>query len=118
MEHTIIVSPHRRRDGSTVTGRFEARLKSHPDQILCTSREPLLTAARVLLRTQIAKPDDTLAMRHSNSDTIALRAKVGAAARLTVQESADRSARFVRWRPHLVEVPSKTRENQKPKEIR
>jgi len=73
----IIVSPAQ-------PGRFEARLDG---EVLCTSRTPFLSAARVLL-TRGALPDDQLAMSHAGSNTAAMRAAVGAAAKLTVDETS------------------------------
>lgn len=64
--------------------RFTASLHS---KVLCTSRAPLLSAARVL-RAQGYSKDCTLVMRHAGSPTDALRADLGVAATLTVNEAA------------------------------
>ena len=72
-------------------GLFEAHLD---DRLLCTSRQPFVTAARVLV-SEGHDPDSTLVMRHAGSNVDALSAKLGVAARLTVNEA--RSA-FERWK--------------------
>jgi hypothetical protein len=70
---------------------FEASLAG---RVLGVSRQPLLDAARVLL-AEGHDPHTILAMRHAGSDTIALSAKLGAAAKLTVDEG---SPYFRAWR--------------------
>ena len=65
---------------------------------LCISREPLLSAARELIRHG-APPDTILAMRHAGSDHDALRGQLGALAKLTVQDGQDGAPRLRRWRP-------------------
>ena len=53
----------------------------------CASREtPLLDGARALLARGIAQPDDTIAMRHTGSHVDALRARVGVAAGLAIED--------------------------------
>jgi hypothetical protein len=70
---------------------FEARLA---DGVLCVSRQPLLDAARILLAER-CDPDTAITMRHAGRDTIALSAKLGVAAKLTVDESGPHLGR--RW---------------------
>lgn len=77
-------------------GRF---LALDGTRLLCTSRTPLLSAARVLL-AEGADPQAPLAMRHVDSDTVAMRTTVGAAAALAVSEPDRGGApRFHRWKP-------------------
>jgi hypothetical protein len=102
MDYILIVSPHPRRRGSG-NALFEARLQGQ-ERILCTSSQPFLDAAKVLIEDGIADPQDTLVMRHAGSDTISLKAKVSRAARLTVQETESRPPEFVRWRPAPLKV--------------
>ncbi len=63
-------------------GLFEARVG---DRLVCTSRQPLLDAARVLVAEGL-DPDSVIVMRHAGSGTVALSSKLGVAARLTVRE--------------------------------
>jgi hypothetical protein len=56
------------------------------NQLICTSRQPLLDAARVLLAEGFA-PDAYLVMRHIGSAHDSLSASIGAAAQLTVEHS-------------------------------
>jgi hypothetical protein len=67
----------------TRAGMFEARIDN---QLICTSRQPLLDAARVLLAEGFA-PDAYLVMRHVGSAHDSLSASIGAAAQLTVEHS-------------------------------
>jgi hypothetical protein len=69
-----------------------------------------LDAARELLRSGIAEPNDVLIMQHASSHTEALRANIGIAAKLTIEERDDgpHSIRFVAWKP-LVAVPRKAK---------
>ena len=61
-----------------------------------SSRQPFLDAARVLVG-EGHDPGMVISMRHGGSAVDALRAKLGVAARLTVNEPA---TRFARWKPH------------------
>ena len=81
--HIIAVSPHMRADGAKHPNKFEARLA---DAVLCISEQPLLDAARALLARGIAHRDDTIVMRHAGSDVDALRARVGGAAGLAIED--------------------------------
>lgn len=88
---TIIVTPAAR-----CPWRYEARLDGH-DRLLCVSRTPFFTAARKLL----AEGHDrglVLVMRHVGSDTESLRATLGAAATLTVEETPY-GPKVRRWKP-------------------
>lgn len=81
---TIIVSPHIRPDGTKHPNAFDARLDG---ELICTSETPLFSACRVLLKAGKAQPDDRIVMRHAGSDHDALRARVGTAAGLTIEET-------------------------------
>ena len=81
--HAIAVSPHMRADGTKHPNAFEARLAG---AVLCVSETPLLDGARALLARSIAQPDDTIAMRHAGSHVDALRARVGVAAGLAIED--------------------------------
>ena len=94
----IVVEPSR--DGRSL-GSFKAYLGS---RVLCVSRTPFLSAARVL-RKEGVPPDTVITMRHAGSPVVSLRSTVGHAAKLTVRED-HRGARFVPYRP----PPRKRRE--------
>jgi hypothetical protein len=64
--------------------------------LICTSRQPLLDAARVLLAEGVV-PDTLIEMRHAGADHVALRAKVAAAAKLRVLEGERDTVRFAPW---------------------
>src|SRR5437588_392179 len=84
----LTVRPRRDRPGV-----FDAHVG---DRLICSSRQPLLDAARVLLAQGIV-PDSIIEMRHAGADHVALRAKVMAATRLRVREGDRDIARFARW---------------------
>jgi hypothetical protein len=87
----ILVSPIR-----TSPGRFQARLESTDELLVGSSRQPFVDAARVLVGKGY-NPASTLEMRHAGSDTVALRAPLGKAAKLTVEEGPH-GPRFVSFR--------------------
>ena len=70
-ELSLVAAPHIRPDGTKHPNAFDARLN---EVVLCTSETPLLSAARALLASGQAQPDDTIVMRHAGSGAIALRA--------------------------------------------
>ena len=74
------------------------------DILLATSRTPFLDSARKLIELG-ADPGDLLTMRHRESVTVCLRARVGVAAKLTVIENGPR---FAPWHD-LRSVWSKSR---------
>jgi len=76
----IIVTP------SSRAGHFDAHLEHH-NSLLVTSRSPFLDSARHLVDAGF-DPDAVLIMRHDGADHDALRARLGTAAGLTVEESA------------------------------
>ena len=77
--------------------RFEARLEGNAC-ILCVSHQPFVDAARVLV-DEGYDPTEILTMRHVGSETIALTARLGAAAKLMVEEGPSDGPRFVQHAP-------------------
>jgi hypothetical protein len=80
---------------------YQARLNGI---VVCRSRTPLLSAARVLLEVGYA-PDTILTMTHAGSDTVSLRATLGSAAKLAVVENSREGPRFDRYQPRPDEAP-------------
>jgi hypothetical protein len=68
---------------------------------ICTSRQPFLDAARVLL-SEGADPRATLMMRWATTGTESLRSPIGVAAKLTVEDGRDGVPRFRSYRPYSV----------------
>jgi hypothetical protein len=107
--HMLLVSPAPRKSGGVLPGKFDARLGDR--SIVEASRTPFCDGARALLAQGLAAPGDLLVMRHTGSQHDALRAMVGVAARLTVDEtSGNGTPRFVRWKP----MPRITSEGASP----
>lgn len=71
------------------------------ETFLCSSRQPLLDAARILL-AQGANPNELIAMKHAGKNHTALQARIATAAKLTVDEEGPR---FRTWRPHPRSIP-------------
>jgi hypothetical protein len=96
----IVVSPKKARDKRAAPGVFDVRLEGEPD-ILLSSRTPLLDAARHLLKTGQALPEDRLTMRHAGSETVSFDVNIAKAAKLSVEERDNglRADRFVPWKP-------------------
>jgi hypothetical protein len=65
---------------------------------ICTSRQPFLDGARILLR-EGASPETVIVMRWAGTTTDALTATVGAAAKLTVKEPDRGRPHFATWKP-------------------
>lgn len=97
MFHRIIVSPAINARGRRLHGQFEARLKERTVRLICTSREPLLDAARLLL-AEGADAADTIVMRHAGTVFDAMSGQIGALARLTVEEGEKIGPRFRCWK--------------------
>jgi hypothetical protein len=96
MPLTLILRPHRSPEtAKRVHGQFEARLDG---RLLCISRQPLLDSARVLTAEGV-DPATTIRMRHGGATHDAMRATVGVAAKLTVEENERVGPRFARWKP-------------------
>ena len=103
--HVIAVLPHMRPDGTKHANAFEARLAG---DVLCVSETPLLDGARALLARGIAQLDDTIIMRHGGSRVDALRARVGVAAGLAVEDrpSGAPGLRLGEYRQRVTGPPS------------
>jgi hypothetical protein len=95
----IVVSPVR------ASGRFEARLAGTDNLLAASSRQPFGDAARALT-AQGHDRGAAVVMKHRGSDTVALWARLGTAAQLTVEEGG-RIPRFRRWKapPHAAGTP-------------
>ncbi len=63
---------------------------------LCTSHQPFLDSARVLLQAG-GDPSTRIVMRRKGSDVDCLISTIGAAAKLTVKERAFGGCRFELW---------------------
>jgi hypothetical protein len=68
MDFTIIISPRRARDKRAAQSVYDARLIGE-EELLCSSNTVFLDAARQLLRSGRADPDDELIMQHIGSST-------------------------------------------------
>lgn len=77
-------------------GRYQARIDGG-DCVLCVSRTPFFDAARELL-TIGYDPNLTLILRHTGADTDSLRARLGTATSLTVEETGY-GPQLRRWKP-------------------
>jgi hypothetical protein len=93
----IVITPSRSTDGEPVPAEFDARLED-AQQVLVTSRQPLLDAARKLIALGY-HPATVLFMRHDDADHASLRATIRVAAALTVDEEKSRGPRLKRWKP-------------------
>lgn len=85
----------------TGPGRYSARLG---DRLLCESRTPFLSAARVLLQEGVAE-ETILTMTHRGSSVASLRAPLGVAAGLRVVENDRTGPRFDRYQTPPAEMP-------------
>jgi hypothetical protein len=115
--HVLIISPTPRKSGGTIPGKFGARLGDR--LIVEASRTPFCDGARVLLAEGLAAPNDLLVMRHAGGSCDAVKAAVGVAAGLTVDEES--TPRFRKWQPHpiyngyrTVQGDAPMRENDRP----
>jgi hypothetical protein len=82
-------------------GRFAASLGQ---RLLCKSKTPLLTAARILQAE--GAPDDTpISMTHEGSSVVAMRSTIGKAAGLIVEETDTKGPKFKAYRPMSAQVP-------------
>jgi hypothetical protein len=88
---TIVLSP-----APSGSGRFEARLHGY-DRVLCVSRTPFFDAARELVADGY-DPNTDLVLRRAGSDNDSLKAKLGTAASLTVEET-EYGPKLRRWKP-------------------
>ena len=90
----VILHPAFNRHGARLCGKFVVTLDSRQ---LCISRQPLLDAARVLIKEGV-DPTTQIATRHAGADFDAMTSTVGTAARWTVRETKTEGPRFVRWK--------------------
>jgi hypothetical protein len=90
----IIVSPIK-----TSPGRFQAALSTTGELLVASSRQPFVDSARVLVEKG-CDPTVMLVMMHAGSTVVALRARLGKAARLSVEEGVN-GPRFVPFRKDL-----------------
>jgi len=82
----IIVRPARRANNATSPGNYEATLQGETRAFVRSSTTPFLDAARALLERG-SSADDMLIMRWHDADGVdSLKARLGVAARFTVQE--------------------------------
>jgi hypothetical protein len=81
----VILHPAFNRHGARLHGKFTVHLDGRQ---LCISREPLLAAARVLIKEGV-DPTTQIATRHAGA--------VEVAAKWTVRENESVSPTFVRW---------------------
>jgi hypothetical protein len=110
--HTISVAPAHKRNGEPLPGKFDALANER--RIVAASRTPFCDSARVLLAEGLAAPSDVLIMRHVGSQVDALKAAVGVAAKLTVNETAGTGTpRFEPYRQFKA-MPGKTSEGDAP----
>jgi len=98
-ELVVAVSP------TASPSRFRAVLAGTGELQVESSRQPFMDAARVLIENG-RDPGAVLVMKHAGTDAVALRARLGTAARLTVEEG-DRIPRFRCWKasPHAAGTP-------------
>ena len=100
-QHVIVVTAARRRQKRAHPDVFDVCIQGR-DRIICSSRQPFVDAARVMLNEGLAAPEDRLVMRHAGSDTGSLSAAVAIAAKLSVEERAKGwGPVFVRWKPFI-----------------
>lgn len=81
-------------------GFYEAHLGS---TVLCRSKTPFLSAARVLLEANHA-PETQLTMTHEGSTVVAMRATVGTAAAQSVVDNDSNGPRFTPYRAFNAET--------------
>lgn len=99
-ELRIVVSPAFDQSGRRRHEKFEARL-SGDSQVLCVSRQPLLDAARALLKHRM-EPSTVLAMVHAgNPSVVAIKSPIGVAAARDVM-----GTRFVHRKTCPVPMPA------------
>lgn len=97
-------------------GRFAASLGQ---RLLCQSKTPLLSAARILQAEGI--PDDTpITMIHEGTSVVSVRSTIGKAASLIVEETNTRGPKFKTYRPMSPQVPRQQvrHEGRKPERTR
>src|ERR1700692_4337493 len=99
--HVIIVQPARRANNATSPGNYEATLQGEARALVRCSTTPFLDAARALLLERGFAADDVLIMRwHDANGMDSLKARLGLAAGLTVQERSSTSPSLP-FAPHV-----------------
>ena len=83
----VILRPAFNRHGARLHGKFVVTLDGRQ---LCISRQPLLDAARVLIKEGV-DPATPIATRHAGAGFDAMTSTVGAAAKWTVRENETQS---------------------------
>ena len=107
----VILCPAFNRHGARLHGKFVATLDGRQ---LCISRQPLLDAARVLIKEGV-DPATPIATRHTGAGFNALTSTVGVAAKWTVRENETQSPHFVRWEAFPASrVRLSMRQNERP----
>ena len=101
MTHQTVTSKSQlpgRSSSSRPTARPEATRhgSSAPTRPCASGRTPFLTGARELLKRGY-DPSTIIVMRHAGSSTDGFRARLEAAAKLSVKEENGRPPRFVLW---------------------
>jgi hypothetical protein len=91
------------RESDRRPGVYEAR---YGGRLLCTSRQPLLDAARVFL-AEGADRKARIVMRREGSDLDGLSASIGRAAKLTVEDNQLGKPIFRRFRKRSAEEPDR-----------
>jgi hypothetical protein len=103
---TVVVTPAPR------SGCYQSRLDGD-DRVLCVSRTPFFDVARKLI-AQGYDPGITLILRHAGSDIDTLRARLGTAASLTVEETGY-GPQLRRWKPiSTLAVATRIAPNEQP----
>ena len=101
VRHVIIVSPGRHRNKRAHPAVYDVRMQGQ-ERIICSSRQPFLDAARVMLDGGLPISQDWLIMRRAGSGADCLSASVAEAAKLSVEERRDgRGPVFVPWKPFV-----------------
>jgi hypothetical protein len=77
---------------------WDARLAGHVG-VLCRSRTPFLTAARLLAARALHDSEVMVQMHHVGCEDWALRGRLADVARLAVVERRDGRAKFEKWQP-------------------
>jgi hypothetical protein len=90
----VILHPAFNRHGAQLYGKFVVTLDGRQ---LCISSQPLLDAARVLIKEGV-DPTMPIAARHAGAGFDAMTSTVGTAAKWTVRETKTEGPRFVRWK--------------------
>lgn len=80
-------------------GLFDVRLEGQK-QVIATSRQPLLEAARALLPLALCNPSLRIVGRHDGQNHDSIAGVLVDLARMTCVERAGRQPSLEEWRPH------------------